>query len=202
MNLLFPLALVLLLRLRAAPRPQAQTKTARKQPVTTSGPQTYLNKLAILESGPTQPNWDARRPRSQYWGRWQLGRLARNGPANEPKAKWPARRVSWDVFKASPEIQTAAVTSWSKRAFRELQNSSLAKAAIQAGQAHGLPVTWSGLVGMDHLVGRGAVIKWLRTGEDTKDANGTPGTRYLKTLNGADLSAWNIKPKTEAAPNA
>ena len=165
------------------------------------GAKIYLNKLAKLESGPTQPAWDSRRPNSQYWGRWQLGRLARNGPASEPAELWIARGVKWDSFKADPALQTAAATYWSRRAYRELRRNRTAANAIKAGVLHGLPVTWSGLVGFDHLVGRAAVLKWIRTGQDTKDANGVGGTVYLSKLGGLDLAAWNptAKPKRKAS---
>jgi len=207
MNLPALLALFLIKRvLNRSNRPQVKPskaktsarpgkrKPAAKRSQNAQGTKRYLNRLAKLESGPDQPNYTARRPNSQYWGRWQLGRLARNGPPNEPASEWVARRVPWRQFSQDAALQTAAVTNWARRAYRELKRQPDARAAVAAGTLHGLPVTWSGLVGFDHLVGRAAVLKWIRTGADTQDANGTPGTRYLTTLNGADLSAWNPKP--------
>lgn len=194
-NFLLPLALFLAARtLRKTPggAKKARRKTAKPiaKPKATS-PATYLDRLAILESGKTQPNWKARRPRSKYWGRWQLGPLARNGPRSEPKSDWPARGVSWEKFSKDGPLQTIAAASWALRAYRELKASTLARAAVEQGNLHGERVTWSGLVGMDHLVGRPGVIKWLATGEDSQDANGTKGTTYLRKLGGIDLSAWD-----------
>lgn len=184
----------------SAPPKKTATAPIQKQarPKDAAGASAYLEKLAILESGPNQPNWQARRPNSQYWGRWQLGRLARNGPPNEPASKWAARRVTWTKFKSDPAIQTAAAVNWARRAYQELRRSRTAANAVRAGNLHGVPVTWSGLVGMDHLVGRGAVLKWIRTGEDTKDANGVAGSSYLRRLGGFNLSAWN--PSKPAKP--
>jgi len=183
---------------------KSKTEPRQKETPAGAGASAYLEKLAVLESGPNQPNWKARRPNSQYWGRWQLGRLARNGPPNEPATAWVARRMPWTKFKDDPTTQTAAAVHWARRAYQELRRSRTAANAVRAGTLHGVKVTWSGLVGMDHLVGRGAVLKWVRTGEDTKDANGTAGTSYLKSLGGFDLSAWNPSkaPQKKGGANA
>lgn len=53
---------------------------------------------------------------------------------------------------------------------------------------HGVYVTESGLLAAAHLGGAGNVIDWIRHGDDFKDANGTPITRYMKNFSGYTLN--------------
>lgn len=53
---------------------------------------------------------------------------------------------------------------------------------------HGVYVTESGLLAAAHLGGAGNVIDWIRRGDDFKDANGTPITRYMKNFSGYTLN--------------
>jgi outer membrane receptor for Fe3+-dicitrate len=53
---------------------------------------------------------------------------------------------------------------------------------------HGVYVTESGILAAAHLGGAGNVINWFRNGEDFKDANGTPITKYIKDFSGYELN--------------
>ena len=52
---------------------------------------------------------------------------------------------------------------------------------------HGVLVTESGVLAAAHLGGAGNVRKWFRSGEDFKDGNGTPITKYMKVFGGYSL---------------
>jgi hypothetical protein len=52
---------------------------------------------------------------------------------------------------------------------------------------HGVLVTESGILAAAHLGGAGNVVNWFRHGDDFKDGNGTPITRYMKIFSGYSL---------------
>lgn len=120
----------------------------------------YRERLAKKESS---GKYDARRPNSKYWGRYQLGPLARRVGG--------AQGVRWAQYQNDQALQDAAVKRWTARLYQELRAQKLARQAVDAGTLHGEKVTWAFLVAMDHLTGRTATMKWLRTGQTTKDAN-------------------------------
>ena len=140
------------------PRPQAEKITpapAAKVAPAADGWTSWRELLAQKESG---GRYDARRPGSQYWGRYQLGTLAR--------ANTSAKGVRWSQFMKNEQLQNKAIKEWTARALRELKAQPDARAAVAAGKA-----TWAQLVAMDHLTGRAATMKWIRTGKATRDAN-------------------------------
>ena len=53
---------------------------------------------------------------------------------------------------------------------------------------HGVYVTESGILAAAHLGGAGNVQNWFKHGEDFKDGNGTPITRYMKIFSGYNLN--------------
>jgi len=52
---------------------------------------------------------------------------------------------------------------------------------------HGVYVTESGILAAAHLGGAGNVVNWFNHGEDFKDGNGTPITRYMQIFSGYSL---------------
>lgn len=143
-----------------------------KIPEDGSGWAQWRELLAQKESG---GRYDARRPGSQYWGRYQLGTLARSNTS--------AKGVRWSKFKSDIGLQNRAVKEWTARAYNELQAQPDARAAVAAKKA-----TWAQLVAMDHLTGRAATMKWIRTGQITKDANDVSNLDWGKDFARFDLS--------------
>ena len=137
----------------------------------------YRELLARKESA---GDYAARRPGSQYWGRYQLGALARRAGG--------AGGVRWVNFKTDQALQDKTVANWTARNVRELQAQPEARAAVAAGTIHGVPVSWAMLAAMDHLTGRGAVMKWLRTGKTTKDGAGVVNLSWSRPFLSYDLS--------------
>jgi hypothetical protein len=138
----------------------------------------YRETLAQKESG---KNYEARRPNSQYWGRYQLGRLARGATS--------ARGVRWSAFKKNEALQDQAVREWTTRNLRELKAQPDAAKAVRDGRA-----TWAQLVAMDHLTGRAATMRFVRTGASTADANNTKNTDW-----GRDFASFDINELTKGS---
>jgi hypothetical protein len=134
------------------PSKQAKTEAPAQK---VKGWTAYRELLAKKESA---GKYDARRPNSRYWGRYQLGPLARKVGG--------AQGVKWAQFKNDTALQDTAVKTWTTRLLKELKAQPLAVKAVTDGKA-----TWAQLVAMDHLTGRSATMKWLRSGQITKDAN-------------------------------
>ncbi len=147
------------------------------QPPKVDGFLPYRELLAKKESS---GKYNARRPSSQYWGRYQLGRLARKVGG--------AQGVRWTQYKNDFALQNKTVKSWTRRLYKELKAQPLAQRAVAAGTLHGLPVSWAFLVAMDHLTGRAATMKWLRTGKPTTDGNGVKNTDFAKPFTAFNLS--------------
>ena len=137
----------------------------------------YREQLARQESA---GDYAARRPGSQYWGRYQLGALARRAGG--------AKGVRWAQFKTDQALQDKTAAKWTARNLTELQAQPTARAAVKAGTKHGVPVSWASLVAMDHLTGRGATMKWLRTGKTTKDGAGVINVAFARPFLRFDLS--------------
>ena len=161
-------------RQRMLPRSRAE----EPEKVTPQGWVAYREKLAQKESA---GKYTARRPNSQYWGRYQLGRLARSVT--------DAKNKTWDEYRQNPGLQDKAVKQWTTRLLRELQRQPDAQKAVADGKA-----TWAQLVAMDHLTGRAAVMKWIRTGEITRDGNRVSNLDWGKEFAGFNLD--ELKGKT------
>ena len=141
----------------------------------------YRELLAKKESS---GKYDARRPSSRYWGRYQLGPNARKIGG--------AKGVKWTDYKKNQSMQDAAVKTWTSRLVSEITAQPTLSAAI-GKTLHGQKVTLPLLVAMDHLTGRAAVMRWVRSGKTTTDGNGVVNLTYAKPFAQFDLSELSRK---------
>lgn len=88
-------------------------------------------------------------------------------------------------FLSSPDLQEEAMITLLKSNQHNLRRQIK---KYDGKFVNGILVTESGLLAAAHLGGPGSVKKWLRSGEDFKDGNGTKITSYIKTFNGYDLA--------------
>ena len=88
-------------------------------------------------------------------------------------------------FLSSPDLQEEAMITLLKANQHNLRRQIK---KYDGKLVNGILVTESGLLAAAHLGGPGSVKKWLRSGEDFKDENGTKITSYIKTFNGYDLA--------------
>ena len=88
-------------------------------------------------------------------------------------------------FLSSPDLQEEAMITLLKANQHNLRRQIK---KYDGKLVNGILVTESGLLAAAHLGGPGNVKKWLRSGEDFKDGNGTKITSYIKTFNGYDLA--------------
>ena len=88
-------------------------------------------------------------------------------------------------FLSSPDLQEEAMITLLKSNQHNLRRQIK---KYDGKLVNGILVTESGLLAAAHLGGPGSVKKWLRSGEDFKDGNGTKITSYIKTFNGYDLA--------------
>ena len=88
-------------------------------------------------------------------------------------------------FLSSPDLQEKAMITLLKSNQHNLRRQIK---KYDGKLVNGILVTESGLLAAAHLGGPGSVKKWLRSGEDFKDGNGTKITSYIKTFNGYDLA--------------
>ncbi len=68
---------------------------------------------------------------------------------------------------------------------------SLAPLLLQAKERFGTWITLSGLAGYAHLLGAGQAKKWITTGKDKTDANGTTGKSYAQLFSGYEIQGYN-----------
>lgn len=93
--------------------------------------------------------------------------------------------VSKKKFLSSPTLQEEAMRKLltdNKRTLRRYIRKYDGKVV------HGVYVTESGILAAAHLGGAGNVMNWFRKGEDFKDGNGTPITKYMKVFSGYELN--------------
>ena len=88
-------------------------------------------------------------------------------------------------FLSSPDLQEEAMITLLKSNQHNLRRQIK---KYEGKLVNGILVTESGLLAAAHLGGPGSVKKWLRSGVDFKDGNGTKITSYIKTFNGYDLA--------------
>ena len=88
-------------------------------------------------------------------------------------------------FLSSPDLQEEAMITLLKANQHNLRRQIK---KYDGKLVNGILVTESGLLAAAHLGGPGSVKKWLRSGEDFRDGNGTKITSYIKTFNGYDLA--------------
>lgn len=131
----------------------------------------FLNKIGHVESG----NRYSIVNRWGYMGKYQFG---------EETLKALDIDASKREFLASPTLQEEAMSKLLK------ENKKNLKRFIKKYDGkvlHGVLVTESGILAAAHLGGAGNVRNWFRHGEDFKDGNGTPITRYMKIFSGYSL---------------
>jgi hypothetical protein len=136
------------------------------------GHESFLNKIGNFESGNNYKKVN----RFGYMGRYQF---------HKTTLKAIDINVSRKIFLSSPELQEEAM----RRLLTE--NKRTLKRFIRKYDGkivHGVYVTESGILAAAHLGGAGNVMNWFRKGEDFKDGNGTPITRYMKVFSGYNLN--------------
>ena len=132
----------------------------------------FLNKMGHFESS----NDYSKVNRLGYMGKYQFHRETLSAIGIETTKK---------KFLTSPTLQEEAMT----RLLTE--NKKTLKRFIRKYDGkvvHGVYVTESGILAAAHLGGAGNVINWFRKGEDFKDANGTPITKYMKAFSDYNLN--------------
>lgn len=93
--------------------------------------------------------------------------------------------VSKKKFLSSPTLQEEAM----RRLLTENKKTLRRYIRKYDGEViHGVYVTESGILAAAHLGGAGNVINWFKKGEDFKDGNGTPITKYMKVFSGYNLN--------------
>jgi len=131
----------------------------------------FLNKVGHYESS----NDYSRVNRLGYMGKYQFHRETLKLVGIETTKK---------KFLSSPTLQEEAMN----RLLQE--NKKTLKHFIKKYDGkvkHGVYVTESGILAAAHLGGAGNVVNWFRKGEDFKDANGTPITKYMTIFSGYNL---------------
>lgn len=131
----------------------------------------FLNKIGFVESG----NRYSIVNRWGYMGKYQFG---------VETLKLLDIDASKKQFLSSPTLQEQAMDKLLKENKQTLQRYIR---KYDGKTIHGIHVTESGILAAAHLGGAGNVVNWFRHGEDFKDANGTPITKYMKIFSGYDL---------------
>lgn len=132
----------------------------------------FLNKIGHVESG----NRYSIVNRWGYMGKYQFGLETLKSLDIDASKK---------EFLASPMLQEIAMDKLlkeNKKALRRYIKKYDGKVV------HGVYVTESGILAAAHLGGAGNVANWFKHGEDFKDGNGTPITRYMKIFSGYSLN--------------
>jgi hypothetical protein len=131
----------------------------------------FLNKIGHVESG----NRYSVVNRWGYMGKYQFGKETLQAlDINTSKKE----------FLSRPILQEQAMDKLlneNKKALRRYIKKYDGKIV------HGVLVTESGILAAAHLGGAGNVANWFKDGEDFKDGNGTPITRYMKIFQGYSL---------------
>lgn len=131
----------------------------------------FLSKIGHVESG----NRYSVVNRWGYMGKYQFGvETLRSLEIN----------VSKKEFLSSPTLQEKAMAKLlaeNKKTLRRYIRK------YDGEVVHGVLVTESGILAAAHLGGAGNVVNWFKHGEDFKDGNGTPITKYMKIFSGYSL---------------
>ena len=132
----------------------------------------FLNKIGHYESS----NDYSKVNRWGYMGRYQFGMETLDAIGI---------KTTKSKFLSSPMLQEHAMKTLlteNKKTLRRFIRKYDGKVL------HGVYVTESGLLAAAHLGGAGNVIHWIRKGDDFKDGNGTPITKYMKVFSGYELN--------------
>lgn len=131
----------------------------------------FLRKIGYVESG----NRYSAVNRWGYMGKYQFGLETLHALDIKTTKK---------EFLSSPILQEKAMgklLAENKKALRRYIRKYDKKVV------HGVYVTESGILAAAHLGGAGNVANWFKHGDDFKDGNGTPITRYMKIFSGYSL---------------
>lgn len=132
----------------------------------------FLRKIGHVESG----NRYSVVNRWGYMGKYQFGLKTLRALGIDASKK---------EFLSSPTLQEHAMDKLLK------ENKKALKRYIRKYDkklVHGVYVTESGILAAAHLGGAGNVATWFKYGDDFKDGNGTPITRYMKIFSGYSLN--------------
>lgn len=130
----------------------------------------WAQDLHGIESNGWVDPYEARREGSQYWGKYQMGMLARKEVGLSD--------VSWEQWKTNPDLQEAALKMWVNVLYKYLENDI----KKYDGQfLNGWAITESGIIAMAHNVGVYATIQFLNSGgkDVPTDGSGKDATRFL-----------------------
>jgi len=131
----------------------------------------FLTKIGHFESS----NDYSKVNRFGYMGKYQFGKETLQALDIE---------VSKKKFLSSPVLQEQAMDKLLKSNHKNLRRFIK---KYDGKVLHGVYVTESGILAAAHLGGAGNVREWFRNGEDFKDGNGTPITKYMKVFSGYSL---------------
>jgi len=141
----------------------------------------FINDLGMIES---RNNYEARRPNSQYWGKYQLGTSARKAIGIDT--------ISWERFKNDSILQDAAVMVYLLKMKERLTDHMYPDSTVRdfieefCGSAMAnYNITESGLIAMSHNCGVTDTKRFLiKDGKYVPiDGLGTPATKYLTLAN-------------------
>ena len=123
-----------------------------------------------IESGGWENPYEARRPNSQYWGKYQMGESARSSINLSD--------ITWEKWKTNPELQEAALKLWLDVLYKTLEKDIK---KYEGSFQNGWAITESGIIAMAHNVGPEPVKQFLYSGGKTipKDGSGKDATRFL-----------------------
>ena len=151
----------------------------------------YRNAIGMIESG---NNYTKRRPKSQYWGKYQIGK--------DEREYLGLKNISWEQFKKNPELQDAAfdllVATTREKFINHITEDgdtiNYLKIYSNIVINHHY-ITESGIVSMAHIAGVTGTKKFLKSfGKiKPKDGFGTQASSYLS------LSNYNINIPVEQA---
>lgn len=130
----------------------------------------WAEDLHGIESNDWVNPYEARRDGSQYWGKYQMGTLARKEVGLSD--------VSWEQWKTNPDLQEAALKMWVDVLYRYLEQDI----KKYDGQfLNGWSITESGIIAMAHNVGADATRRFLKSGgkDVPTDGSGKDATRFL-----------------------
>lgn len=131
----------------------------------------FLRKIGHVESG----NRYSAVNRWGYMGKYQFGLETLRALEIDASKK---------EFLSSPTLQEKAMAKLlaeNKKTLRRYIRKYDGKVV------HGVLVTESGILAAAHLGGAGNVANWFKHGEDFKDGNGTPITKYMQIFSGYSL---------------
>lgn len=132
----------------------------------------FLEKIGHFESGNNYNKVN----RYGYMGRYQFGMKT---------LKAIDIKTTRTEFLNNPNLQEEAMDRLLK-ANQKTLNRYIKK--YEGKKVNGILITESGVLAAAHLGGAGNVRKWFRSGQDFKDANGTPITKYMRVFSGYSLS--------------